>query len=94
MSTAVMARNRHDGLTAACYSTIMALLRRGETMNTRIKATIYLPEEVHRRLKIRAAEERSTITDLVLQAVTDLLSRPPAAMPGMRAPRAPESRSR
>ena len=44
--------------------------------DAKVKATIYLPEEVHRRLKIRAAEERSSMTDLVLQAVEDLLQRP------------------
>ena len=46
---------------------------------SKVKATIYLPEEVHRRLKIRAAEMRSSMTDLVLQAVEELLQRPPAS---------------
>lgn len=43
----------------------------------KVKATIYLPEDVHRRLKIRAAEERSCMTDLVLQAISELLADPP-----------------
>ena len=46
---------------------------------TKVKSTIYLPQEVHRRLKIRAAEERSSMTDLVLQAIEDLLRRPTAS---------------
>ena len=45
----------------------------------RVKATIYLPEGIHRRLKIRAAEERSSMTDLVLQAIEDLLQRSSSA---------------
>ncbi len=44
---------------------------------SKVKATIYLPEEVHRRLKIRAAEVRRPMTDLVLQAIEELLQRPP-----------------
>jgi plasmid stability protein len=44
--------------------------------DVKVKATVYLPEEVHRRLKIRAAEEQSSMTDLVLHAVEDLLQRP------------------
>lgn len=64
-------------------------------MHEKVKATIYLPEDVHRRLKIRAAEERSSMTDLVLQAVTELLDRPPASTsPRSRVPGTPESRSR
>lgn len=42
----------------------------------KIKATIYLPDDVHRRLKIRAAEERRSMTDLVLRAVEQLLAGP------------------
>ena len=45
--------------------------------DSKVKATIYLPEDVHRRLKIRAAEVRSSMTDLVLQAVEELLRWPP-----------------
>lgn len=54
--------------------------------DAKVKATIYLPEEVHHRLKVRAAQERSSMTDLVLQAIEDLLRRPPASV-------RPESRS-
>ena len=62
-------------------------------MDAKVKATIYLPEEVHRRLKIRAAEERSSMTDLVLQAIEDLLQRPPAAArPKSRSPESAEPR--
>lgn len=46
---------------------------------SKMKATIYLPEDVHRRLKIRAAEVRSSMTDLVLRAVEELLERPPTS---------------
>jgi plasmid stability protein len=46
---------------------------------SKVKATIYLPAEVHRRLKIRAAEVGSSMTDLVFQAVEELLQRPPAS---------------
>ena len=42
----------------------------------KIKATIYLPEDVHHRLKLRAVEERSSMTELVLQAIEELLARP------------------
>ncbi len=41
--------------------------------DAKVKATIYLPEDVHRSLKIRAAEERSSMTDLVLHAIEALL---------------------
>jgi hypothetical protein len=44
--------------------------------DVKVKATIYLPEDVQRRLKIRAAEERSTMTELVVQAIDELLARP------------------
>lgn len=44
--------------------------------NPKVKATIYLPDGVHRRLKIRAVEERSSMTELVLRAIEELLSRP------------------
>ena len=47
--------------------------------DAKVKATIYLPVDVHRKLKIRAAEEGNTMTDLVAQAVVDLLRRPPVA---------------
>lgn len=42
----------------------------------KVKATIYLPEDVHHRLKLQAVEVRSSMTDLVLQAIEELLARP------------------
>ena len=42
----------------------------------KIKATIYLPEAVHHRLKLRAVEERSSMTELVLRSIEELLARP------------------
>lgn len=60
---------------------------------SKVKATIYLPEGVHRRLKIRAAELGSSMTDLVLQAVEELLQQPPASpSPEARLPKSRESR--
>ncbi len=61
----------------------------------KVKATIYLPDDVHRRLKIRAAEERSSMTDLVLQAIGELLARPASSHAASdRAPPPPVPRSR
>jgi predicted transcriptional regulator len=42
----------------------------------KVKATIYLPDAVHHRLKLRAVEERSSMTELVLRAIEELLARP------------------
>jgi hypothetical protein len=48
-------------------------------VDAKVKATIYLPEDVHRQLKIRAAQERSSMTELVLRAIGELLARPVAS---------------
>lgn len=61
--------------------------------HAKVKVTFYPPEEVHRRLKIRAVEERNSMTDLVPQAIADLLRRPPAPrQPKARSPLLAESR--
>lgn len=51
----------------------------------KVKSTIYLPDDTHYRLKLRAAEERNSMTQLVLQAIEEMLARP-----GRRSPVIPE----
>lgn len=33
------------------------------------RTTIYLPEDLHRNLKIKAANQKTTMTDLIIEAI-------------------------
>lgn len=51
----------------------VGVMRETELSQERVKTTVYLPERLHHRLKILAAQERSSIAKLLLEAVEDLL---------------------
>jgi len=40
-----------------------------ETTNQLKRTTIYLPEELHKKLKIRAASEKTSMTDIIINSI-------------------------
>ena len=37
--------------------------------NSLKRTTIYLPEDLHRKLKIKAANQKTTMTDLIIESI-------------------------
>ena len=44
-------------------------LNPNELKNNLKRTTIYLPEDLHRNLKIKAANQKTTMTDLIIEAI-------------------------
>ena len=44
-------------------------LNTNDLKNNLKRTTIYLPEDLHRNLKIKAANQKTTMTDLILEAI-------------------------
>jgi len=47
----------------------MVVKQRSAGLTKTIKTTLHLPEELHRRAKIYAAERRTTLTELVVEGL-------------------------
>jgi len=47
----------------------MVVKRKPAGTTKAIKTTLYLPEELHRRAKICAAERRTTLTELIVEGL-------------------------
>lgn len=56
------------------------------------KVTFLLSEDLHKRLKLRAVEEQTTVTDLITRAATELLGKAP--VPPDERKQAPEEDNR
>ena len=44
-------------------------LNTNDLKNNLKRTTIYLPEDLHRNLKIKAANQKTTMTDLIIEAI-------------------------
>ncbi len=44
-------------------------LNTNDLKNNFKRTTIYLPEDLHRNLKIKAANQKTTMTDLIIEAI-------------------------
>jgi len=44
-------------------------LNTNDPKNNLKRTTIYLPEDLHRELKIKAANQKTTMTDLIIEAI-------------------------
>ena len=44
-------------------------LNTNDVKNNLKRTTIYLPEDLHRNLKIKAANQKTTMTDLIIEAI-------------------------
>ena len=44
-------------------------LNTNDLKNNLKRTTIYLPEDLHRNLKIKAANQKTTLTDLIIEAI-------------------------
>ena len=44
-------------------------LNPNDLKNNLKRTTIYLPEDLHRTLKIKAANQKTTMTDLIIEAI-------------------------
>lgn len=44
-------------------------LNTNDLKNNLKRTTIYLPEDLHRDLKIKAANQKTTMTDLIIEAI-------------------------
>ena len=44
-------------------------LNTNDLKNNLKRTTIYLPEDLHRNLKIKAAKQKTTMTDLIIEAI-------------------------
>jgi len=44
-------------------------LNPSDLKNNLKRTTIYLPEDLHRNLKIKAANQKTTMTDLIIEAI-------------------------